>query len=478
MNSVLPLTPPMRRAPAAASPVAVLIIDADPAERRNLAGIIATRGEGRFVANVFASAQEAERAIAALPDGIVLANLETIGSPEALSEVSAHCATIATSANPSLAIAVAAMRGGAADFLPKPIGARALIEHLTQVLSPNRPRPPARRDDPAPSPAVRADTDFAGFIGRSPPMQVVYDAIRRMAPSHAPVFLTGESGTGKELAAEAVHAGFSQAAGRDVPFVALNCSAIPRDLMESEIFGHVRGAFTGASEARPGAAELADGGILFLDEIAEMDVALQAKLLRFLQDGRFRRVGGSETIGTDVRVVSATNRDPQGEIAAGRLRADLFHRLHVLPLSLPPLRQRGDDILRLAGTFLGRFSAEEGRHFTGFAPDAVAALVQYAWPGNVRELAAAIRRVVVLHDGPLVSAAALAIASGRGETQSVAAPREPSGQVASYAEQERAIIEHALSEARGNIARAAALLGISPATIYRKRHSWRTALSE
>jgi two-component system repressor protein LuxO len=365
------------------------------------------------------------------------------------------------------------MRSGAADFLPKPIGARALIEHLTQMVAQCGP---AKKPCPEASPATTIKTDFEGFIGRSQAMHIVYDNIRRIAASRAPVFVTGESGSGKELAAAAIHAGFSRAAGKPLPFVALNCSAIPKDLMESEIFGHVRGAFTGASEARTGAAELAHGGILFLDEIAEMELALQAKLLRFVQTGQFRRVGGEEPVSVEVRIVSATNRDPVAEVAAGRLRADLFHRLYVLPLEMPPLRARGDDILLLAETFLRRFAAEEGRPFGGFSEGAAAALTQHAWPGNVRELANCVRRAVVLGEGPLVTADALVMAAPPDADvaqQPAKAPLPAGTPVAPYWQQERTIIETAVSACGGNVPRAAAALGISPATVYRKRHVWR-----
>jgi two-component system repressor protein LuxO len=255
-----------------------------------------------------------------------------------------------------------------------------------------------------------------------------------------------------------------------VPFIALNCSAIPKDLMESEIFGHVRGAFTGASEARTGAAELADGGLLFLDEIAEMDLALQAKLLRFVQTGQFRRVGGTDATSVHVRIVSATNRDPTAETSAGRLRADLFHRLYVLPLHMPPLRHRGDDLLHLADAFLHRFAAEEARTFTGFTAEAAAALHDHSWPGNVRELANAVRRAVVLNDGPLVTRGMLLEPAAQPRREDASGTPHP---VASYRDQERSIIEEAVKACGGNIARAAVALGISPATIYRKRNAWR-----
>ena len=312
-------------------------------------------------------------------------------------------------------------------------------------------------------------------------MRAVYEQIRRMAPSRAPVFITGESGTGKEVCAEAIHQ-HSGPAGR--PFVAINCSAIPRDLMESEIFGHVRGAFTGAAENRAGAAELADGGTLFLDEIAEMDLALQAKLLRFVQTGTIRRVGGTELTRVNVRIVCATNRDPFVEVEAGRFRADLFYRLHVLPIHLEPLRTRPQDVMPLALAFLTRFSVEEGRAFSGFACEAERRIMACPWPGNVRQLENAIRRIVVLHDGKEVTGEMLPPDLGASASQPSAPPSgSPASQfnapsaaapsaILPFRLQEQMIIEAALAAFDGNIGRAAAALEISPSTIYRKRQEW------
>jgi len=454
-------------------PVDVLIVDADPGQRRALAGLIAERAVGRFLARGCATSAEA---IASGCRGIMIADLETIGGAERLSEmVNPEMPLIATSAASSLTIAVAAMKAGAIDFIPKPIGAKALFERLEAAMATwtagakARPAAAAEATDEAPA------ADFAGFIGSSPAMREVYEHIRRMAPSRAPVFISGESGTGKELCAEAIHS-FSGPAQR--PFVAINCSAIPKELIESEIFGHVRGAFTGAAENRPGAAELADGGTLFLDEITEMDLSLQAKLLRFVQTGSFRRVGGSELKRVEVRLVSATNRDPFVEVEAGRLRADLFYRLHVLPIHLPPLRERENDVTVLASAFLLRFAAEEGRAFAGFDAEARRRILTYAWPGNVRQLENVVRRIVVLHEGEEVTAAMLPVPIAGGEEAS-RPPVAPAATVAElkqavlpFWEQERRIIDSALAAYGGNIARAAAALEISPSTIYRKRQSW------
>jgi two-component system repressor protein LuxO len=449
-------------------PVDVFIVDADASQRRTLAGMIAERALGRFLPHACASEAEALAARQGDNRAIVIADIETIGGTARLTGFAASDhPLIATSVSGSLTTAVAAMKAGATDFLPKPIGAKALIERLEAALTGWRGEKPPRQPvaPAAPVSSGKGGTDFAGFIGRSPAMRAVYEQIRRMAPSRAPVFITGESGTGKEVCAEAIHE-FSGPAGR--PFVAINCSAIPRDLMESEIFGHVRGAFTGAAENRTGAAELADGGTLFLDEIAEMDLSLQAKLLRFVQTGTIRRVGGTDLTRVDVRIICATNRDPFAEVEAGRFRADLFYRLHVLPIELAPLRARPEDVMPLALAFLKRFAIEEDRSFCERL------IMACPWPGNVRQLENAIRRIVVLHDGEEVTGAMLPAelratgASSPAATQASPAP----GTILPFRVQEQTIIETAIAAFGGNIGRAAAALDLSPSTIYRKREAW------
>ncbi len=452
--------------PPAAAPVGVVIVDADPGQRRAIAAMISQRSAGRFVPRAFATPAEARQAVGS--SGIVIADIETVGGPASLRDFGDGNSLIAISSGGSINAAVAALKAGAADFLVKPIGAKALLDRLESAFDTEPTPAPA----PAPATAVPA-ADFCSFVGTSPAMLAVYEQITRMAPSRAPVFVTGESGTGKELCAEAIHA-LADPASTARPFIAINCSAIPKDLMESEIFGHVRGAFTGATENRAGAAELADGGTLFLDEIAEMDLGLQAKLLRFLQSGTVRRVGGSETKRVDVRIVCATNRDPEAEIGAGRLRPDLYYRLHVLPIHLPPLRARGGDIARLAQSFLARISTEEGRRFAGLADDALQRLAGHPWPGNVRELANVIRRAVVLHDGDALTAAMLPDSLGRDvvPAPAVEAHAAPEATVRPFHEAERTIIEQAIAAFDGNIAQAAAALCLSPSTVYRKRQAW------
>nr|WP_245576886.1 sigma-54 dependent transcriptional regulator [Kaistia adipata] len=456
-----------------------MIVDADPVQRRTVSAHLTERAGLRFAPLAFATKAEAIECLAGGAQSIVVADLETLGGVDELGSLSGNVSSvIAMSARGSVHAAVAAMRAGAVDFLPKPFGPAALVDRLEAAIA---QWPVAKRSDPVvergaaiaePAPAAKG-SDFESFIGRSAAMAIVYDQIRCIAPSRAPVFVTGESGTGKELCAEAIH-NRSGRGGR--PFIAINCGAIPKDLMESEIFGHVRGAFTGATETRQGAAELADGGTLFLDEIGEMDLALQAKLLRFIQSGVVQRVGDVTTRRVDVRIVCATHRDPVAEIAAGRFREDLYYRLHVLPIQLPPLRERREDILPLANAFLARYAAEEARGFVGFEPAAAGLMMHYPWPGNVRELQNAVRRMVVLHQGHDVTVAMLppGIRAGAGPAGLglPSTPRLASGAVAPFWEQERAIIESAIEAHAGNIARAAAALEISPSTIYRKRQAW------
>ena len=362
-------------------------------------------------------------------------------------------------------VAVEAMRAGAHDFLAKPFKRERLVMTLRNALKRQRPPHPAET-----GPRNFERSEFRGLIGASPPMQGVYRIVESAAASKATVFITGESGTGKELCAQAIH---DCSPRRGKPFIALNCGAIPKDLVESEIFGHVSGAFTGARGRRDGAASLADGGTLFLDEVCEMDPGLQVKLLRFVQTGGFRRVGAERNERVDVRLVCATNRDPLREVEAGRFREDLYYRLHVIPLPLPPLRVRGGDILPIARHILATAAREEGKNFASFHPVVETALTAYHWPGNVRQLQNVIRNMVVLHDGAVVTPEMLP------PPLDTAAPsRQPvpaaSGLVTTRPLWliEKDAIEAAVARCGGSIAEAARLLEISPSTIYRKRAGW------
>ncbi|WP_353216638.1 sigma-54 dependent transcriptional regulator, partial [Sandarakinorhabdus sp.] len=299
---------------------------------------------------------------------------------------------IVVTADGSIKRAIAAMRMGAYDFLVKPLQPERLLTTVRNAIDRRR-----LENEVQTVRKLTSRDSFQGFVGRSNPMQTVYRAIESVADSKATVFITGESGTGKEVAAEAIHRA-SRHANR--PFIAINCGAIPENLLESELFGHLKGAFTGAIENRLGAAKTADGGTLFLDEICEMELKLQVKLLRFLQTGMIQRVGSSKPEPVDVRVICATNRDPAAEVAAGRFREDLFYRLAVIPLEMPPLRERGDDVVLLAEAFLERFAEQEGKTFEPLSQDVRARLLSNNWPGNVRELQNVVRRAVVMSAGP------------------------------------------------------------------------------
>jgi two-component system repressor protein LuxO len=376
---------------------------------------------------------------------------------------------IVITAHGSMQTVIDAMRAGAADFLVKPFAAERLRVTLHNALERHALASQVRTY------RERIDRQsFHGFIGSSLAMQAVYRALESAAASTATIFLTGESGTGKEVAAQAIH----DLSGRPGRFVALNCAAIPRDLVESEIFGHVRGAFTGALAEREGAAQRADRGTLLLDEICEMPLPLQGKLLRFLQTGQVVKVGGGEVIPVDLRVVCATNRDPRAEVAAGRFREDLFYRLHVIPIELPPLRARGDDVLEIARHFFERYAAREGGRFERLTEAAAAALRRHRWPGNIRELQNVVWNTVVMSRAAVIDAPMLAgLAAGDGAAAAPLAPMARdldrlAAQIRPLAEVERTAIEQALRLCGGDVRKAAVFLEVAPATIYRRLKSW------
>jgi two-component system repressor protein LuxO len=312
-------------------------------------------------------------------------------------------------------------------------------------------------------------------------MQSLYSTIESAAVSKATVFITGESGTGKELCAEAIH---HNSPRQEQAFIPINCAAIPGELMESEIFGHVKGAFTGAHSTRVGAAQRANNGTLFLDEICEMDLSLQTKLLRFIQTGTFSKVGSDSFENVDIRIICATNRDPMEEVSAGRFREDLYYRLHVIPMQIPPLRERGRDILLIAHQFLKDFSREESKHFSGFAPMSENMLKSYEWPGNVRELQNVIRNIVVMHRGELVTPDMLPKnirLRSVGKTPSDAVTKDKSvasshmldsAEIQPLWRVEKDAIHTAIEVCQGNVPKAAALLEVSPSTLYRKIKQW------
>jgi DNA-binding NtrC family response regulator len=421
-----------------------------------------------------------------VPNSIILdLNLPDMDGMDILkyiNEHNLHCAVIVATAQDSVDIVVEAMRYKAYDFILKPFDEQRLLVTLRNALQHQRL---ARTVDFYKQKFER--TEFYGFIGASPAMQAVYQIIENAASSKATVFISGESGTGKELCAEAIH---QHSPRKDKPFIVINCAAIPKDLMETEIFGHVKGAFTGALKERDGAAHQANGGSLFLDEICELSLDLQTKLLRFIQTSRIQKLGSNKEEKVDVRFICATNRDPLLEVEKGRFREDLYYRLHVIPIVLPPLREREGDILLLAKYFLSKYTQEEQKSFIGFSAETESILLNSIWKGNVRQLQNVIRNIVVLNEGKQVTPAMLPVPISPSlnqlsklkthnlESYTVADDSTPSknqqseNMIRPLKEVEKEVIMQAIELCNGNVSKAAILLGVNPSTIYRKRQSW------
>ncbi|TOP53525.1 sigma-54-dependent Fis family transcriptional regulator [Vibrio parahaemolyticus] len=427
---------------------------------------------------------------------------------------------IIATAHGSVDLAVNLIQKGAEDFLEKPINADRLKTSVALHLK------RAKLEDLVENIQSTFDRhNYHGFIGSSLPMQAVYKTIDAVAPTSASVFIVGESGTGKEVCAEAVH---RQSDRRDKPFIAINCGAIPRDLMESEIFGHVKGAFTGATTDRKGAATLAHGGTLFLDELCEMELEMQKKLLRFLQTGTYTPLGGTKEMKVDVRIICATNRDPLTEVEEGRFREDLYYRVHVVPIDMPPLRERGSDIVTLAKHFLTTYAKEDKKKFSNIDTEAQHVIKHYEWPGNVRQLQNIIRNIVVLNNDEKVTVAHLPAQLTQKKTQARTVtpvhvessspsnhlnghnapamqtqPIEPvqpaqgvpaqqtqptvgvetpshslspyfnaDGSIRPMWQVEREAIQNAIAYCDGNVLNAAVMLELSPSTVYRKKQAW------
>jgi two-component system, NtrC family, response regulator PilR len=354
--------------------------------------------------------------------------------------------------------AIAAMKAGAYDYLTKPFK----VEEVGLVVERALERRLLHRQNVTLRDEIKGRYKLERLIGKSPAMQRVFEMIRKIAPTRTSILLIGESGTGKELAARALH----ELSGRADAFVAVNCGAIPETLIESELFGHVRGAFTGANNEKLGLFEAAHGGTIFLDEIGELPVPMQVKLLRVLQERKVKRVGGIQEKEVDVRVVAATNRDLETEVEKGTFRQDLFYRLNVIQLRLPPLRERREDVPLLADHFVRKFSAEHGRTITGIDPEAMSALMSHSFPGNVRELENLIERAVTLAPGDRISADTLPTLSTLSTGGAVLGPapglpEEGLDLEKAVEDFERGLIIKALERTRGNRTEAARLLKVT-----------------
>ncbi len=360
--------------------------------------------------------------------------------------------------------AVQAMRDGAYDFITKPVNLERLGLLVKRALG---RRELARKQQELQAEVRRLESRNGGgeLLGRSAAIQQVFDKIAQVAPTRASVLITGESGTGKELVTNALHAASPR---KDAPLVKVHCAALSESLLESELFGHEKGAFTGAAGRRKGRFELADGGTVFLDEIGEIHPSVQIKILRVLQERSFERVGGEQTIQVDVRIIAATNRDLKAEVEAGRFREDLYYRLNVVNIQLPPLRERADDIPLLASRFLEEVARENGKDVQGFEPKAAMALRSYSWPGNIRELRNVVESAVVMTRNRYISPDDLPVQVRDGEDEG--AVRIPLG--IPMAEAEKMILQANLNALKGNKSRTAEILGIGRKTLHRKIHDY------
>jgi two-component system response regulator GlrR len=433
----------------------VLIVEDEPSTRLGLTELVRTWG---FTTDSAGDGEEALQRITVFRPNIIISDLvmPRMGGLEllrALKDDGGDYTVVILTAQGTVETAVEAIKEGAYDYLNKPIEPQRLKILLDKIVE----RQDTLREVKVLRKQLREHGTFGKMIGSSPQMRKVYQVVEQASPTSASVLIWGESGTGKELVAQTIHQLSSRG---QMPFVPINCAAIPETLLESEIFGHEKGAFTGAVDRRAGCFELADHGTLFLDEIAEMTPATQVKLLRVLQERAVRPLGGSQSIAVDVRIISATHRDLDAAMEAGQFREDLYYRLNVVTLSLPPLSARREDIPLLANHFLQRLSTKYGKRLSGFAPEALKALTTASWPGNVRQLFNVVEQVCALSSSPLIPLALVQRAL-----------RVPSVEVQTYAEAkqrfERDYLVGLLKLTDGNVADAARLADRNRTEFYR-----------
>jgi DNA-binding NtrC family response regulator len=443
----------------------ILVVDDEANARTALAELL--REEG-FDVETAADAFKALGKFEAFAPHVVITDLKMPGMDgielvKKLRTAEEPPAVIVMTAFGAVESAIHAMHAGAEEYLTKPLNLEELLVVCDKVLA----NLALRRETAQLRNRVRERVAPGNMVGSSPVMQRVFEIVDQVAPSRATVLITGESGTGKELVANAIHQRSPRANG---PFIKLHCAALAESLLESELFGHEKGSFTGAMTRRDGRFSLADGGTLFLDEIGEISPSLQVKLLRFLQEHEFERVGGTQTIHVDVRVIAATNRDLKEEVARGRFREDLFYRLNVVNIETPPLRERKSDIPAIARFFLERYARDNTKPVESFAPHALELLVAYDWPGNVRELENAIERAVVLASGTELDARHLPA-----NVRPVVATGVPPIPGSTLAALERYAILETLKAAGGSTSKAAEMLGISTRTIQYRLHEYHAA---
>ena len=439
----------------------VLLIETDSNDARNLSSFLRDQGHMCFLTDTVKSAKNLLKNEC---PGLVLLHLN--GSPnqtmdflETARNLEPPVPVIVLTRKPKLDDAVQTVKKGAYDFWIKPFAPERLTKTIELI---------ERARNRTSQQSVPLDTDDP-IISRDPVLYSIKALARKIAPSNATVFIQGESGTGKELFARYIH---NQSGRKDKPFIALNCAALPETLLESELFGYEKGAFTGAIRNREGKFELAHTGTLLLDEVTEIPLHLQAKLLRVLQESEVDRLGGKYPVRVDVRVIATTNVRIEDLVKEAKFRKDLYYRLNVIPLRVPPLSERPGDIVQLAEFFLARYSAENGSKISSFAPEALRKLADYSWPGNVRELQNVVQRAVLISESPVVSPDCTILDSGLEQGAS-----QPSGfSLMSLCEVEKIMIEKALSTVEGNRTRAAEILGISVRTLRNKLAEYRQSI--
>ncbi|AQZ96416.1 sigma-54-dependent transcriptional regulator [Halopseudomonas phragmitis] len=453
-------------------PERILLVEDDSGLRELLQEELEAEG---YQVSACADAEQGARLLAEMQPDLLVSDLRLPGADgltllQPSHQLSRPPAVLIITAFGSVQQAVQALKAGADDFLTKPLEMDHFLLTVSRLLENRRLRTEVQRYR-----SMLAVEQFNGIVGQSPAMQQLFHQIRQIAPADGPVLIQGESGTGKELVARALH---DLSARKDKPYLTVNCGGIPGELMESEFFGHAAGAFTGARQQRAGLFQQANDGSLLLDELGEMPLALQAKLLRALQDGRVRPVGSDHEIQVDVRVIAATNRNLSDAVAAGEFREDLFYRLETFTLQVPPLRARGDDIQRLAELFLTRFNTRRQRRIRGFTDEALALLLSYNYPGNVRELENAVERAATFCSGPYIDAADLpqrirdnsaeqeTSSSSQGSAFNLPLNQDPSG-LPDLESVQRQYIHQVLKATGGNKRKAAEILGITRRTLYR-----------
>ena len=441
----------------------ILVVDDERSMRELLAIVLRRDGHEVFVAENGRSAIELleKEPMELLISDVKMPDVSGVQVLAAAQRVNPEIIGIMITAYASTDTAVEALRLGAYDYLSKPFNVDELKLKVAKALERKR----LQQENALLKRALQDTHQFSNIIGRSPAMEAVFQLVRTIAPTASTVLISGESGTGKELVARAIHFNSPR---KDRPFVALNCGALPETLLESELFGHVRGAFTGADSNKKGLVEVAEKGTVFLDEIGEMSPMVQVKVLRVLQERKFRRLGGTEETDADIRIIAATNRDLSKLVAEGKFREDLFYRINVIPVHLPPLRERVEDVPLLAEHFLAKYAAQMRRKISGLSPEAMRRLQEYSWPGNIRELENAIERAVALETGQLIEVTSLpehvqngVLRTGGGDGNNGVVLDSGFHLEQHVEEIEREYISEALRRAGGVKSRAAELLGMS-----------------